>query len=183
MRNVRISLAVTLIIGACICAPFVWAMSKEKRAKISAGCEKVFDLALDNCLGGGWTPNECLESAASSYEQCMRDHGIDKPYPTRQVTPSRAGKESATKSPPSIAPATPTPSKRKVIDTGSVTTANPGRNATATATPSKRKTIDNGSLRGVSTVKTPTPTPTPFGSPKPVPKKTSSPKPHIQRNG
>lgn len=80
---------VLLLCVACCSTELMAKPTANQLKKARAKCDAVFDLALDNCLGGGWGPTECLESAAASRAECMRKHGIDQPYPTRQVPPSK----------------------------------------------------------------------------------------------
>lgn len=52
--------------------------TKEEIVKASHECDAEHELAYDNCMGGGWEPNECLETAAVAWRQCMRRHGIEQ---------------------------------------------------------------------------------------------------------
>jgi hypothetical protein len=51
--------------------------TKEEIAKASKECDAVHEQAYDNCIGGGWEPVECLESAAAWWRACMRDKGME----------------------------------------------------------------------------------------------------------
>ena len=177
MRYIRSMAAAATLISAVVCGTQLWAkpqwlMTDQEKKQIRAECQRVFDRDLHDCLlrpGSTATGADCTEIAGQSWARCMSDHGMD----VRVERPPRITYRPAG-SRPQVAPATPKPSKRKDIDSGSATTGRPSV-APPTATPSKRKTIDAGSSMPVGAARSPTPSP--FGSPKPVPKTKDAPSP------
>ncbi len=157
MSHVRTWIAGVMLIAGSVSATLLFALNDTPaQKKDRAYCQGVFDKTVDDCLknpshyahadGGA----NCTQVAAEMWTQCMTQHGFDV---RGQRPPGSTGlsKDRPTGTPPKVAPVTATPSKRKIIDSGSVGRVNPAKSVT--------------------------PTPTPFRTPKPVPKMLSSPTP------
>ena len=180
MAYVRLITAAAVLISALASAPLLWAaprrLSNAQKAKIRASCQAEFDRELDWCLKNGSSDVSgatCMEFAAAHWAGCMERNGMKVREGERPPGSTGVSKNRPTGQRPQVAPVTPTPGKRKEIDGGSVTTADPGRNASAA--PSKRKVIDSGAVRSIESARSPTPTP--FGTPRPVPRRVTTPTP------
>ena len=158
MSFVRIFAAVVVLAG-CFGTPLSWAdrkkpMSAAQKQKVRTECQRGFDQWLDDCMKQpNAAPNQCLEGAAAYWQGCMDRYGLatrpgERPPGYTGVSTGRPQGQR-----PAVAPVTPTPSKRKEIDSGAAGEAKPVKSAT----------------------------PTPLGSPKRVPKKTGA--PSIKRDG
>src|SRR6478672_6625184 len=143
MRYVRPVVVAAMLLSAIVSLARLWATDNAPAApteadkkKIKATCQKVFDRTVDDCLKnpGRYAHAEqganCTQVAGEMWAQCMRQHGLD----AMTARPPQT-KDHATGLHPKVGSASPTPGKRKVIDSGAVTTVKPAATTTPTATP------------------------------------------------